>query len=147
LINGQGTTTKRKVPFLGDLPGIGKAFRYDHVEDEDRELLIFVTPHIVRGVTSLGEKSATARGEDVAVRRMLDQFMDKEMDSIGGAYENFEKTKRNFFSQEEELVRDSERRFSNPVVEKQMTQALDALSPQMVDRRIGATLDSLSLKK
>lgn len=147
LIDGQGTTTRRKVPFLGDLPGIGKAFRYDSTDDVDRELIIFVTPHIVRGMTSLGANSATAQGEDVPVRRMLDQFMDKEMDSIGGSYENFEKTKQNFFTREEELVRDSEMRYSNPVVEKQMTQALDALSPQMIASKMAATMDALSSKK
>jgi len=147
LIDGQGTTARRKIPFLGDLPGIGKAFRYDSAEDVDRELIIFVTPHIVRGVTSLGVNSATARGEDVSVRRMLDQFMDKEMDSVGGTYENFEKTKQNFFSREEELVQDSERRYSNPVVERQMTQALDALSPQMIASKMASAMDALSSKK
>ncbi len=147
LMEGQDTSIKRKMPFLGDLPGIGKFFSYNNVDNTDRELLVFVTPHIVRGATSLGERSATARGEDVAVRRMLDQFMDKEIDSIQSAYEGFEKTKQNFFSQEEELVRASERRFSDPVVERQITEALDALSPQIVDQKMSAAMDSMSLKK
>ncbi|CAL1240736.1 type IV pilus secretin PilQ [Candidatus Methylocalor cossyra] len=36
-----------KVPFLGDLPGVGFMFRKDHVEDTKRELLIFITPKIL----------------------------------------------------------------------------------------------------
>ena len=36
-----------KVPFLGDLPGIGQLFRKDEKSDSKRELLIFVTPRIV----------------------------------------------------------------------------------------------------
>jgi type IV pilus assembly protein PilQ len=40
-----------KVPFLADLPLLGPAFRNKSVLDERRELLIFVTPRIVRGMT------------------------------------------------------------------------------------------------
>lgn len=36
-----------KVPFLGDLPGIGFMFRRDSVIDNKRELLIFITPKIL----------------------------------------------------------------------------------------------------
>lgn len=36
-----------KVPFLGDLPYIGKLFRRESKTDNKRELLIFVTPRIV----------------------------------------------------------------------------------------------------
>ncbi len=101
----------------------------------------------MRGSTSLGNPSATAKGEDVAVRRMLDQFMDNEMNALSGSFQGFEDTKRQFFTREESLVRDSEQKYSNPVVEKQMAQALDSLSPQVVDRQISQTLDSMSTKK
>ena len=37
-----------KVPFLGDLPGIGFMFRRDLVKDNKKELLIFITPKIIR---------------------------------------------------------------------------------------------------
>lgn len=36
-----------KVPFLGDLPGIGFMFRRDKMGDNKRELLVFVTPKIL----------------------------------------------------------------------------------------------------
>jgi type IV pilus assembly protein PilQ len=36
-----------KVPFLGDLPGIGFMFRRDKAVDSKRELLIFITPKIL----------------------------------------------------------------------------------------------------
>lgn len=36
-----------KVPFLGDLPGVGKLFRNDTKSNTKEELLIFVTPKIV----------------------------------------------------------------------------------------------------
>jgi len=37
-----------KVPFLGDLPGIGKLFQKKTVKETRTELIIFITPHIVR---------------------------------------------------------------------------------------------------
>lgn len=36
-----------KVPFLGDLPGVGFMFRKNIVRDNKRELLIFITPKII----------------------------------------------------------------------------------------------------
>lgn len=36
-----------KVPFLGDLPGVGFMFRRNMVTDKKRELLIFITPKII----------------------------------------------------------------------------------------------------
>jgi type IV pilus assembly protein PilQ len=37
-----------KVPFLGDIPGVGRLFKRTHNESNKRELLIFVTPKILR---------------------------------------------------------------------------------------------------
>lgn len=36
-----------KVPFLGDIPLLGRLFRYDKTSSARKELLIFLTPHIV----------------------------------------------------------------------------------------------------
>ena len=36
-----------KVPFLGDLPYLGRLFRRDLVQDKKSELLIFLTPRIM----------------------------------------------------------------------------------------------------
>ena len=41
------TNQKTKVPFLGDLPWVGRLFRKDSKKDDKQELLIFVTPRIV----------------------------------------------------------------------------------------------------
>jgi type IV pilus assembly protein PilQ len=41
------TESVTKVPLLGDLPYIGRAFRFDSTRSAKRELLIFVTPRIV----------------------------------------------------------------------------------------------------
>lgn len=41
-------TTRSKVPVLGDIPGLGALFRNKAVQDEKAELLIFVTPTIIK---------------------------------------------------------------------------------------------------
>jgi len=51
LISKSKSEFHRKVPCLGDLPVLGHLFRYDGVETKRRELLIIMTPHIVRNET------------------------------------------------------------------------------------------------
>ena len=43
----KGNTTD-KVPFFGDLPGIGFMFRRNQLSEEKKELLIFITPKILK---------------------------------------------------------------------------------------------------
>jgi len=47
LLREETTTTLTKVPLLGDIPVVGAAFRHKQVISQERELLIFITPHIV----------------------------------------------------------------------------------------------------
>ncbi|NQT38519.1 MAG: hypothetical protein HQ581_13570 [Planctomycetes bacterium] len=48
LITKKKTKVSRRVPFLGDLPLAGHLFRYDGEVEQRTELLIIMTPHIVR---------------------------------------------------------------------------------------------------
>ncbi|NWK53876.1 type IV pilus secretin PilQ family protein [Acinetobacter sp. SwsAc5] len=48
----QTANAQTKVPFLGDIPYIGRLFRKDIKSDNKRELLIFVTPRIVNDSVS-----------------------------------------------------------------------------------------------
>jgi len=45
--------TKNSVPFFGTLPGIGWAFKQKQTQDENSELLIFVTPRILKDTLTL----------------------------------------------------------------------------------------------
>lgn len=47
MITTEETVVERKVPFLGDIPIIKHAFRHDIHNSSRRELLIFLTPHVV----------------------------------------------------------------------------------------------------
>jgi type II secretory pathway component GspD/PulD (secretin) len=48
LITKTNNRTENKVPWLGDLPYIGAAFRFRSQTQERRELLVIMTPHIIR---------------------------------------------------------------------------------------------------
>lgn len=48
------TSSVDKVPFLGDLPGLGFMFRHTTMVDQKKELLIFITPKIIR--QNLGQR-------------------------------------------------------------------------------------------
>jgi len=48
MITKTDATLERKVPWLGDVPGLGALFRYDATETRRTELLIFLTPRIIR---------------------------------------------------------------------------------------------------
>jgi type II secretion system protein D len=47
MITKSDDTQERKVPWLGDLPLIGKAFRFDTHTGKRTELIIFITPRII----------------------------------------------------------------------------------------------------
>lgn len=47
LIKEDTTIVKKKVPFLGDIPLIGLAFKHNDTVKNKKEILIFITPHII----------------------------------------------------------------------------------------------------
>jgi type IV pilus secretin PilQ/predicted competence protein len=57
--------SERGVPLLKDIPLIGRLFRTSDRRVEKRELLIFVTPRIVRGVGSRGKSGPELRSQVV----------------------------------------------------------------------------------
>ncbi len=48
LITKNRAITSRRVPYLSDIPVLGRIFRFDSSIDQRQELLIIMTPHIVR---------------------------------------------------------------------------------------------------
>jgi general secretion pathway protein D len=49
LITSSNTTTSRRVPYLSEVPLLGNLFRFDSNANNRKELLIILTPHVVRG--------------------------------------------------------------------------------------------------
>ena len=58
LISNAVTARQSKVPLLGDIPFLGRLFRADGVKDEKVNLIIFLTPHVIRSRADLAGVSS-----------------------------------------------------------------------------------------
>lgn len=58
LISNSVSARASKVPILGDIPFLGRLFRADGVRDEKVNLIIFLTPHVIRSRTDLANVSS-----------------------------------------------------------------------------------------
>jgi type IV pilus assembly protein PilQ len=128
LIDKNKESTVRKVPFLGDLPLVGNAFKNTNGDETERELIVFITPHIYRGNEMFDDKNTYER--DAAVKRMLDVFAedqyDREMDSV----QESEEMKKPLYLQDKKLIAASAKRAKMPEVDRQMSLALDSFSSE-----------------
>ena len=75
LVKDQVSETVRKVPLLGDIPFLGALFRRTESTKSQTELLVFLTPQVVRNPQELADLSRQLRGEmqrlDAAVEKGL----------------------------------------------------------------------------
>jgi len=90
LIKDERTETVNKVPLLGDIPFFGLAFKKTDKQVQKKELVIFLTPHVVSGNTDytkvpishpMGEKVFTTSDEPTFERRtprMMDPTLFKK---------------------------------------------------------------------
>lgn len=61
LISTENKDRENKVPILGDIPVVGYAFKRKQKSDAKTELLIFLTPHVVRTPEELAQVSSQER--------------------------------------------------------------------------------------
>ncbi len=128
LIDRNHSLTDKRIPGLGSIPFFGNAFAYKERGKADRELIIFITPHIVEGYDSLAAQSATAPGRDTAVRRTLDYFVKEEMELATDPLEDAGAARFPIDRQEKAMLKQSAKRPVAPSLEKEMSRALDSLS-------------------
>jgi general secretion pathway protein D len=74
--------SEKKVPILGDIPLLGYLFKHKVTGDEKKELLIFMTPHIVKQPSELLAHTANERRKAEAVKKAfteeeIKQYLDK----------------------------------------------------------------------
>ncbi|MDD4183671.1 MAG: type II and III secretion system protein [Candidatus Omnitrophica bacterium] len=78
LINNKSTKTISKIPFLGDIPFIGNAFRYKDDDRTERELLVFMTPKIIEDVPTISASGKTLPREiGYSRREVMSLAMDR----------------------------------------------------------------------
>jgi general secretion pathway protein D len=56
------STTDSKVPILGDIPGLGLLFHHKLTSDSKTELIILLTPYVVKTPADLARMSDDERG-------------------------------------------------------------------------------------
>lgn len=70
---------QEKVPFLGEIPGIGKLFGTTNLQDRETEMFFFITPHIIYDP---GEQLRQLRAEELKKRPGdLPEFVQKVADA------------------------------------------------------------------
>ena len=70
-------------PILGDIPLLGLLFKHKKTENEKKELLIFMTPHIVKHPTELAAHSESERTKvDISHGSFSEQELDRYFDKI-----------------------------------------------------------------
>ncbi|NQU95123.1 MAG: secretin and TonB N-terminal domain-containing protein [Candidatus Omnitrophica bacterium] len=74
LIQTDNFKTIRKVPFLGDIPFFGEAFKSSYKRGDDTELLIFITPHIVKKREDQYIMPPEVAQRDRAIRDTLEKY-------------------------------------------------------------------------
>lgn len=74
MINNSNNVVHRKVPFLGDIPLLGRLFRYDFNRFEKRELLVFLTPIVLdsedTSYSLLNDEVARSRTTKIAAEEL-----------------------------------------------------------------------------
>lgn len=71
LIESQTADSRRKIPVLGDIPIAGMFFRKKVADTTDRELVVFVTPHVIApgesraALPGLGSQTAQSKNEKI----------------------------------------------------------------------------------
>lgn len=82
LMSNDKSSSESKVPFLGDIPFFGQLFKTTSKADQKTELLIFLTPHIVRAPVSLPGMATAEMNQMSAVTNSvsedeLDRFLER----------------------------------------------------------------------
>jgi general secretion pathway protein D len=81
LMSTQTTQVENKVPLLGDIPLLGYAFKYKTKNKQKTELMVFLTPHIVR---SPDELSHLAKQENARLELAPKAFDKDELRKYNG---------------------------------------------------------------
>jgi type II secretory pathway component GspD/PulD (secretin) len=68
LIRNDSSETITKLPFFGDIPILGALFRHkDKTRDRERELLVFITPHIIKENSNTAAATQLAEAKKVSI--------------------------------------------------------------------------------
>jgi len=83
LMQNQKTQTDSKIPFLGDIPGLGNLFKRKAKSNTKTELIIFLTPHVVSEPSQLAGLSTTEKDKaQLAPKAFSEQELNQFLDGV-----------------------------------------------------------------
>lgn len=129
LIDYDKTTTNQKIPVLGSIPVLGKAFSYKHRADADRELLIFITPHILENYDNV-KISPDERYVDLAIQRTMDHFMEERLRETLPTLSRRQRVLSRSYEEENLRTAVAVKAPLSPAIDTEMSRALDSLVPK-----------------
>jgi general secretion pathway protein D len=74
LISNDKASSESKVPILGDIPLLGQLFRFTAKSNQKNELLIFLTPHIVRAPNQLAALAGHETGQSQLITNTIPEI-------------------------------------------------------------------------
>ncbi len=145
LLDNTNAETQQKFPFLGDLPIVGSAFNYKTTNHRDRELVIFITPHIVQGYDSKAAQSATSiSGRDLQMKRAMDSAIGLEQGRAADALEPDEANRETAAKRERAQRAATEKR--EPVIAEPIGNSGLEISAE-ADRQMAQALQQAQLRR
>jgi type II secretion system protein D len=83
LMESSKNNTESKIPFLGDIPGLGNLFKRKQKGGTKTELIIFLTPHIVRDPSQLRGVSDNEAGRStIAPHTFSEEELNRFLDGV-----------------------------------------------------------------
>ncbi len=83
LIASDKASNDSKIPILGDIPLLGQLFKFSAKSSTKNDLLIFLTPHIVRMPSQLAAMSVHETGQaQLITNSVSEQELDRYLDSL-----------------------------------------------------------------
>ena len=83
LMGNTKSSSVTKVPILGDIPLLGNLFKTTTKTDDKNELLLFLTPHIVRAPSQIGELTAAGTmSSDVVTNSLSEKQLDRFLETV-----------------------------------------------------------------
>jgi general secretion pathway protein D len=82
MIQNAKAESESKIPFLGDIPWLGNLFKRKIKSDLQRELLIFLTPHIIYAPNELAAMATSEGQNSEASKALTEKELNKYLEGI-----------------------------------------------------------------
>lgn len=82
LMQSTKASTEQKIPLLGDIPWLGNLFKRTVDSNSREELMIFLTPYVIRAPQDLGALSSAEKARTLVPKSYSEQELDRFLDTL-----------------------------------------------------------------